>query len=80
MRVLVQRSKATKCIVDNEVVGKIEEGLVLFVGFTENDNLEKIQYLCRKIVNLRIFNDENGIMINEVLIIELDSFMPVPCV
>ncbi len=67
MRVLVQRSKAAKCIVDNEVVGQIEEGLVLFVGFTENDNLEKIQYLCRKIVNLRIFEDENGIMNQSIL-------------
>ena len=67
MRVLVQRSKQAKCIVDNEVVGQISEGLVLFVGFTEDDDLEHIKYLCQKIANLRIFPDENGIMNKSVL-------------
>ena len=67
MRVLVQRSKTASCIVENEVVGQISEGLVLFVGFTEGDTLEKIQYLCQKIVNLRIFPDENGVMNKSIL-------------
>lgn len=67
MRVLVQRSKEAKCIVDNKIVGEISEGLVLLVGFTEGDSLEQIKYLCQKIINLRIFDDENGVMNNNIL-------------
>ena len=67
MRVLVQKCKKARCIVNNETVGKIDEGLVLFVGFTDGDSLEEIDYLCRKIVSLRIFEDENGIMNKSVL-------------
>ena len=62
MRVLVQRSLASSVEVDNKVVGKIDKGLVLLVGFTEGDNLEKINYLVNKILKLRIFDDESGIM------------------
>lgn len=62
MRVLVQKSKDAKCMVNNNIVGQIDSGLVLFVGFTEGDDSEKIEYLCRKLLNLRIFEDENGVM------------------
>ena len=62
MRVLVQRSGKASCTVDDHITGKIDSGLVLLVGFTEGDNLEKISYLARKVVNLRIFPDENGVM------------------
>lgn len=67
MRVLVQKSKEARCIVDNKTVGQISEGLVLFVGFTEGDSIEEIRYLCKKIANLRIFNDENGVMNKSIL-------------
>lgn len=72
MRVLVQRSKEANCTVDGKVVGSIDNGLVLFVGFTEGDNLENIQYLCKKIVNLRIFDDEDGVMNKSIL--EQDNY------
>lgn len=62
MRVLVQKSKDAKCIVNGNTVGRIDSGLVLFVGFTEGDDLAKIEYLCKKLLNLRIFEDENGVM------------------
>ncbi|MBR6949191.1 MAG: D-tyrosyl-tRNA(Tyr) deacylase [Bacilli bacterium] len=62
MRVLVQRSGKASCTVDDNITGKIDSGLVLLVGFTEGDNLEKISNLARKVVNLRIFPDENGVM------------------
>lgn len=71
MRVLVQRSKQASCVVDNKTVSKIKEGLVLFVGFTEGDTIEEIRYLCKKIANLRIFEDENGVMNKSIL--EQDS-------
>ena len=67
MKVVVQKAKNAKCVVDNKITGKIDYGLMVLVGFTEGDNLEKIQYMCKKIVNLRIFEDESGIMNKSVL-------------
>ena len=67
MRVLVQRSKESSVSVNHHVVGKIEKGLVLFVGFTQNDSIKEIEYLAKKVVNLRIFDDENGIMNKSIL-------------
>ena len=62
MRVLVQRSKYSSVSVNNNIVGEIDRGLVLFVGFTPGDTLDDVTRLAKKIVNLRIFDDENGIM------------------
>lgn len=67
MRVLVQRSKEASVIVEDSTIGKIDEGLVILVGFTHDDNMEKISYLAKKIVNLRIFPDEEGIMNKSIL-------------
>ena len=67
MRVVLQRSLASKVEVDNKVTGSIDNGLVILVGFTEGDNLEKIDYMVNKIVNLRIFDDENGVMNKSLL-------------
>lgn len=67
MRVLVQRSGSAKVVVDNSVVGSIDSGLVLLVGFTDGDNIDKIKYLAKKVVNLRIFLDENGVMNKSIL-------------
>ena len=62
MRVLVQRSGEASVLVDQKVVGSIGQGLVLFVGFTDSDTMEEISYLAKKIVNLRIFPDQDGVM------------------
>ena len=70
MRVLVQRSLDSSVKIDNKIVGKIDKGLVLLVGFTEGDNLEKINYLVNKILKLRIFDDENGVMNKSILEVE----------
>ncbi len=67
MRVLIQRSGKASVVVDNQVVGKIDSGLVVFVGFTDGDSIEQISYLAKKIVNLRIFPDENGVMNKSIL-------------
>ena len=67
MRILVQRSLNSSVSVDNKIVGEIENGLVLFVGFTHTDTSKDIDYLINKIVNLRIFDDENGVMNKSVL-------------
>jgi len=62
MRLVVQRSKDSCVKVDGKVVGSIKEGLVVLVGFKANDTIEDIKYLARKLINLRIFDDENHIM------------------
>ena len=67
MRVLVQRSGKSSVKVDGKTVGKIEQGLVLLVGFTEGDSLDTIQTLAKKIVHLRIFPDENDVMNKSIL-------------
>ena len=70
MRVVVQVAKDAKCKVDNKIVGSIDYGLMVLVGFTEGDTIEEIKYMCKKIVNLRIFEDESGIMNKSVLDID----------
>lgn len=67
MRVLIQRSGDASVKVDDKIVGKIDQGLVVFVGFTDGDGVEEISYLAKKIVNLRIFPDEDGVMNKSIL-------------
>ena len=62
MRVLVQKCFSASVSIDNKVYNNIKKGLVVFVGFTDNDNSEKIDYMINKIPKLRIFEDENGVM------------------
>lgn len=62
MKIVVQRSKEAKVTVNEKVVGKINKGLVLLVGVTHEDTEEDASYLADKIVNLRIFEDENDKM------------------
>ncbi len=67
MRVLVQRSKNSSVSVDNKMINSIEKGLVLLVGFTQGDSESEILKLVKKVVNLRIFDDENGVMNKSIL-------------
>lgn len=67
MRVLVQRSNEASVMVDGKIYSKIPNGLVLLVGFTEGDNIDTIKYMVKKIINLRIFPDDNDIMNKSVL-------------
>ena len=67
MKLVVQRSKNSKVLVDNKIVGKIDKGLVVLVGFTHTDTIEDIKKLTKKLVNLRIFDDENHIMNKSIL-------------
>ena len=67
MKLVVQRSNSSKVTVDNKVVGKIDNGLVVLVGFKNNDTIEQIKKLTKKLVNLRIFDDENHIMNKSIL-------------
>jgi len=67
MRILVQRSLNSKVTVDDEIIGKINNGLVLLVGFTDGDGEKQIDYLINKVLNLRIFEDDNNIMNKSIL-------------
>ena len=67
MRIVVQRSKEANVTVEEKVIGKIEQGFVLLVGVTHEDTEEDAAYLADKIVNLRIFEDENEKMNRSLL-------------
>ena len=67
MKLVIQRSKNSKVLVDNKIVGKIDKGLVVLVGFSHTDTIEDIKKLTKKLVNLRIFDDENHIMNKSIL-------------
>jgi D-tyrosyl-tRNA(Tyr) deacylase len=62
MRVVVQRVLEASVKVNNEVVGKIDHGLLVFAGYEEEDNHSDIDWIVKKIVGLRIFNDQQQIM------------------
>lgn len=62
MKVLVQRVKEAKVEVDKKVIGKIDKGYMLLVSFTQSDTKEIIDKMVRKVLNLRIMDDENGVM------------------
>lgn len=67
MRGVVQRVKRAGVTVDGELVGRIDKGLLVFLGVGNEDDEKDIQYLADKIINLRIFEDSNGKM-NESLL------------
>ena len=67
MKVVVQRSLQSSVSVDSKIIGSIEHGLVVLVGFTYGDDIKDIEYMVNKIINLRIFNDENGVMNKSLL-------------
>jgi D-tyrosyl-tRNA(Tyr) deacylase len=62
MRAVIQRVNHASVEVNKTIVGKIDCGLLVLLGIEHEDTNEDIDYLCGKIANLRIFNDENGIM------------------
>lgn len=67
MRVLVQRCDKANVKVDSNIVSSINKGLMILVGFTEGDNFDTIKYMADKVVNLRVFDDENGVMNKSLL-------------
>lgn len=67
MRVLVQKCRNASVSVSGKIVGRCDFGLMLLVGFTEGDNFSNISYLVNKVLKLRIFEDENGVMNRSVM-------------
>lgn len=62
MRAVIQRVKEASVEVENEIIGKINKGLVVLLGVGKEDDEADVQYLIEKIINLRIFEDEKGKM------------------
>lgn len=67
MRLVIQRVKEASVKVDGKIVGKIDKGLLVLVGFTYNDTILDINKLADKVLNLRIFDDEDGVMNKSIL-------------
>ena len=62
MKFIVQRVKNAKVYVEGKTVGKIEKGYMVLIGITHTDTKEIADYLVKKLINLRVFEDENGKM------------------
>ena len=63
MRCILQRVSEASVKIENEIIGSIQNGLMILVGFEEADTIEDLNWTCGKIINMRIFNDENGLML-----------------
>ena len=67
MKLVVQRVTSASVEVDGDIVGQIEDGLIVLVGFGQNDSEKEADYLARKLAKLRIFHDEDGRMNRSVI-------------
>lgn len=67
MKVVIQRVSHASCTVDGEIIGQIQDGLLLLVGFNREDDASVLPKMIRKIVNMRIFGDEEGKLNRSVL-------------
>ena len=62
MRAVIQRVSKASVTIDNKIYSQIENGLLVLIGIEDADTADDIEWLSGKIVNLRIFNDDNGVM------------------
>ena len=67
MKVVIQRVKESHVEINNKTYNSINNGLMILVGFTEGDNSLDIDYIVKKVTNLRIFDDEFGVMNKNIL-------------
>ncbi len=70
MIVVIQRVLKASVKIDGQIKGAIEHGMVVLLGIEEADNREDIEWLCKKVVNLRIFDDEQGVMNRSLIDVE----------
>ena len=67
MRIVIQRVSHASVTIEGHCKSSIGKGMLILVGIEESDGQEDIDWLCKKIVNLRIFDDENGVMNKSIL-------------
>lgn len=70
MKVVIQRVSQASVTIEGEQVAQITVGLLVFLGIVEDDNQEDIKWLANKVLNLRVFGDENGVMNKSVKDVE----------
>ena len=75
MKLVVQQVNYAKVMIDNKLYSKINQGLLIFIGIHKEDTLEKIQYLVKKILKLRILTDKNNKMNLSVLDLNLSIML-----
>ncbi|MCK4339582.1 MAG: D-tyrosyl-tRNA(Tyr) deacylase [Candidatus Cloacimonetes bacterium] len=62
MKILIQRVKKASVTIEGKLISKIGDGLLIFLGISQSDTINQVEYLAKKCINLRIFEDENGKM------------------
>ena len=62
MRAVIQRVKHSSVSIDREIKSQIGQGLLILIGVEDSDSQDDVEWLAKKIANLRIFDDENGVM------------------
>ncbi|WP_333865889.1 D-aminoacyl-tRNA deacylase [Sphingobacterium sp.] len=70
MRAVIQRVKHASCTVDNKITGQIQKGFMILLGVEEADKIEDLKWLGQKFINLRVFEDEQGLMNKSILDID----------
>lgn len=72
MKAVIQRVSKASVTIENKVVSQIDQGLLVLLGITSTDDHEAIQWLSKKIVNLRVFDDQSGVMNKSVIDVDGD--------
>ena len=72
MRILIQRVTEARCRIDGEIYSEIGKGLMVLVGVGRDEGQEDVEWLSKKLVNMRIFDDDNGVMNRSVIDVEGD--------
>lgn len=67
MRLVIQRVKEASVTINNELISKVQKGLLILIGIEDLDTEEDINWLIQKVVNLRVFDDENGVMNKSII-------------
>lgn len=75
MRVVVQRVSKASVEIDNSKVASIENGILILLGIVNDDTLSDIEWLCNKVVNLRVFNDDQGVMNKSLVQVDGDIIL-----
>lgn len=75
MKVVIQRVSKASVAINDDVVASIQTGLLILLGIVAEDSQEDIDLLCRKIVSLRIFNDDDGVMNRSLLDVNGDALL-----
>ncbi len=75
MRIIIQRVSRASVTIDGEITGAIAHGMLILVGVEESDTTEDVDWLVRKTANLRIFDDENGVMNRSILEVGGDALV-----